>query len=549
MNRQLRVLAASICIFALGSPASADGPSLIDIAISILSEAVHSAIPDAIAPLVAAAEDADTQAIAGLEIWLAQRERQLLLQAASTPPGPAYNALLRQIKAVQAMKSKMAGIKNRRTAEEKKKQEGGMDPFYARYMATGPIALPGSNSFALLADGAEDIPGDAPPGPMVALVTPPFSGITEPFIPVLSSSAAAMFTPAPGPPGTFNVVITAFAQTIGSFDIGPGMPTGVNTASINEFGSPATGSLAPSGRVDMNWEGKYVNAIHSGRAPILFFASSHGALRPTGEAVMIADDPMIVPMPPGAAPKGKPWLQGAAVYSFDSATMTLRVNENTVVVPAGPPAHPDLAMMRDCEGRYTYRPTEDPAIGATISIPPIPYTGMAGPVHTFGDVPFAVSNGLFTFLEGTIRDITLDPAGLSLDGTLDITPAAYPVFSRSCNQIMNAPGARRIILATAGPAVDLIAATEGFTISATLPFPEIFSLEAFGSVACPADLDGDGVVDDSDFVIFVASYNELVVPPASPWADFNGDDLVDDADFVVFVAAYNNLLCEEPPAD
>ncbi|MBX3381511.1 MAG: hypothetical protein KF805_15555 [Phycisphaeraceae bacterium] len=542
------MLAVALALL-VGSSARADGPSLIDIATSILSEAVHSVVPGVIAPLVTAAEDADTQAIAGLEIWLAQRERQLLLQAASTPPGPAYNALLRQIKAVQAMKSKMAGIKNRRTAEEKKKKEDGMDPFYARYMATAPIALPGSNSFSLLVDGAEDIPGDAPPGPMVALVTPPFAGITEPFIPVITSSATAMFTPAAGPPGTFGVAITSFAQTIGSFDVGPGMPTGMNTASLNEFGSAATGSLTPTGIVDMYWEGKYTNAIHSGRAPILFFAASHGALKPTGEAVMIADDPMIVPMPPGTAPEGAPWLQGAAVYSFDSATMTLRVNENTMVVPAGPPVHPDLAMMRDCEGRYTYRPFEDMAIGAKISIPPIPYTGMSGSLFTFGDVPFAVSNGLFTLLEGMIRDIKLDPDGLYLEGTLDITPVAYPVFSRSCNQIMNAPGPRRIIFATAGPAVDLVDATAGFTTSATLPFPEIFSLEAAGSVACPADLNGDSLVDDSDFVIFVSNYNELTVPPASPWADLNGDDLVDDADFVIFVAAYNELLCDSPPAE
>jgi len=64
---------------------------------------------------------------------------------------------------------------------------------------------------------------------------------------------------------------------------------------------------------------------------------------------------------------------------------------------------------------------------------------------------------------------------------------------------------------------------------------------------CPGDLNTDGLVDDSDFVIFVGAYNILVcADPAMPAgcpADFNGDTLVDDADFSVFVVAYNGLLC------
>lgn len=65
--------------------------------------------------------------------------------------------------------------------------------------------------------------------------------------------------------------------------------------------------------------------------------------------------------------------------------------------------------------------------------------------------------------------------------------------------------------------------------------------------ACPCDLNGDGMVEDSDFTIFVAAYNILdcadpAMTPGCP-ADFNGDALVDDSDFTVFVAAYDALLC------
>lgn len=56
----------------------------------------------------------------------------------------------------------------------------------------------------------------------------------------------------------------------------------------------------------------------------------------------------------------------------------------------------------------------------------------------------------------------------------------------------------------------------------------------------------DAIVDDSDFVDFIAAYDLTISPPASPNADFNRDGLVDDADFAIFVIGYDRLLCEPP---
>ncbi|MBS0187672.1 MAG: hypothetical protein JSS51_06355 [Planctomycetes bacterium] len=61
--------------------------------------------------------------------------------------------------------------------------------------------------------------------------------------------------------------------------------------------------------------------------------------------------------------------------------------------------------------------------------------------------------------------------------------------------------------------------------------------------SCAADLNNDGMVDDADFVLFAARYNELLTPGAYRPGDLNGDSVCDDADFVLFVAAYNDLLC------
>lgn len=59
--------------------------------------------------------------------------------------------------------------------------------------------------------------------------------------------------------------------------------------------------------------------------------------------------------------------------------------------------------------------------------------------------------------------------------------------------------------------------------------------------SCPADYNGDDVVDDADFTIFVPSYNNLI----DFRADLNGDGLTDDADFSLFASAYNDLICAE----
>ncbi|MGH7245006.1 MAG: beta-propeller fold lactonase family protein [Phycisphaerales bacterium] len=89
--------------------------------------------------------------------------------------------------------------------------------------------------------------------------------------------------------------------------------------------------------------------------------------------------------------------------------------------------------------------------------------------------------------------------------------------------------------------------TDSWTFTSTVSTPSMGSIAAYVPAVCPADLTGEGFVDDSDFVIFVQAYNILdcadgSMPIGCP-ADFNLDGLVDDSDFVIFVAAYNALVC------
>lgn len=89
--------------------------------------------------------------------------------------------------------------------------------------------------------------------------------------------------------------------------------------------------------------------------------------------------------------------------------------------------------------------------------------------------------------------------------------------------------------------------TNSWGFTSTQSTPSMGCIAAYVPAVCPADLTGEGFVDDSDFVIFVGAYNLLdCEDPAMPLgcpADFNLDGFVDDADFVTFAAAYNELIC------
>ncbi|MBX3381442.1 MAG: hypothetical protein KF805_15210 [Phycisphaeraceae bacterium] len=62
---------------------------------------------------------------------------------------------------------------------------------------------------------------------------------------------------------------------------------------------------------------------------------------------------------------------------------------------------------------------------------------------------------------------------------------------------------------------------------------------------CAGDLNGDRLVEDSDFAIFASMYDlfDCAVMPPGCGADLNKDRFVDDADFVLFANAYDQFVC------
>lgn len=65
---------------------------------------------------------------------------------------------------------------------------------------------------------------------------------------------------------------------------------------------------------------------------------------------------------------------------------------------------------------------------------------------------------------------------------------------------------------------------------------------------CPANLNGDCAIDDTDFVLFAQAYDvyDCSAPtmPQNCQADINQDGFVDDVDFVLFAQAYDGFLCQ-----
>ncbi|MBS0186845.1 MAG: hypothetical protein JSS51_02180 [Planctomycetes bacterium] len=147
-----------------------------------------------------------------------------------------------------------------------------------------------------------------------------------------------------------------------------------------------------------------------------------------------------------------------------------------------------------------------------------------GAAFTEDDV-IAVNTGL---------EWSIDLAELGYDGTSDIKLAGFIESSGNVtNQVIGG-----------------VPASYGTSPGANVGIPNQVDFSAVAGKqwvrifqSCPADFNGDGLVEDSDFVIFANKYDLLIADFRYDTGDLNGDGFVDDTDFVIFVGSYNDLLC------
>lgn len=91
--------------------------------------------------------------------------------------------------------------------------------------------------------------------------------------------------------------------------------------------------------------------------------------------------------------------------------------------------------------------------------------------------------------------------------------------------------------------VDDSAAVGGQAVSTVGRLPIFCGSSGCPSVCSMSDFDGNGLVEDADFVKFADAYTKFSVPSASPLYDLNADQTVDDADFALFATSYDQLVC------
>ena len=124
----------------------------------------------------------------------------------------------------------------------------------------------------------------------------------------------------------------------------------------------------------------------------------------------------------------------------------------------------------------------------------------------------------------------------------------YSTFESGCNEDRISPNTARVELGSSARNPQVVNDPAYLLLEAIEITPVWDTKTSCFKSLCVGDLNGDGLVEDSDFVIFAFAYDTLVCPtlPAiyscCP-ADFNDDGLVDDADFVQFAAAYDLLVC------
>jgi hypothetical protein len=373
----------------------------------------------------------------------------------------------------------------------------------------------------------------------------------------------------------FRLYFGEFSYEMASFDIAPGVPTGVNRATLNPVGSPPVGEYTFHfgdsywGQFEMRLEGMLTNDLYNSSVPILFFASIFGGVPGGGGgggcpneyfiagAPVAADIPMIVPLIGNKVERDLPKVMGAHVLEWDADTNRLRLLENTTLAPDA-----DIAMVRYSDGSYTVDPAVDESLGAHVVVEPLSFTSESPEgVFNFADAAIRIAEkkafiayyneyeepvydyNYIDMLTGFLRNPVLNGNTGGFFADLEITEVSgsSPVLE----QIYNSNGKKMMQIAVGAAAYDLvklIELTEGRSgvVYGRMPWPELFHIGVVRDCdpgLIIADFDNDGFVNYKDFANLAQYWLQAEsLIDIAPFPD--GDRIVDTQDLAALIRSW-----------
>lgn len=482
LSASLIALALSVC----SMPASAqfDWRAAID---QMINDLLHAPIPDAIAPLVTIAENGDELTVDGLTIILNEKRKRILLDMADNPTDTQLD---KQLKAIEELIAKSREVKDKIAPPHK---EQGLDPFYGRMYAPGPVTLPGAGqsvavNLQLNLDDSQGL------GPIAHMVLPGPNGAVGLSV-VPTGASASLSLSASASPGRYQIHLSSFTYTLPSFNMG-GAPTGVSTMQLTTALGAPLGVLnmvdgAQAGVFKLRFAAGLSNSLYGpsgtlgGTIPVL--VQAQGVFDPTtGQAVITAEDPMMLPGVPGYAPNS-PMMVAPTMAHFDASQRAITFHDAMFDAEAGldSGAAPTVMLIRRANNSYeTIFDHTDPIVGASLAIGPLVIDSEIDGVIRFLDTTLTLQNADGLLLQASIEGISLIIATGQFEGVLNpdapgafVDAASSPFLQEWLThnrrfQLLSPQAAGELYLASGGFTQNAQSAMPDFVNGGTPPVPE-----------------------------------------------------------------------------
>ncbi len=392
----------------------------------MFEQLVTSPIPDAVAPLITIAQNADELAVDAMAIAIGIAERETLNELASRP---LDKSLEKRLKSLQVLKAQNRRIKRNLNPPH---QEQDDDPFFGAMVSSGPITPPTAGMSVPARFDLER--GETDPDLRAAAFLV-FSGQITELEP--STLTADITIHNDNGPTELRVTIEDFTYELPSFPI-EGVETGTTAAELDTTpGDPLGKIRLPSptdrvGLVDLRLAVKLSNDLYGPTGSIgpsiPGFAQVRGVLDfDTGRAVLVGDDPILTPGKPGLVQRW-PMFAAPSIAVFDADTRAIRFEDSFFDLEAGFDTgnDPTIAFLRFVDDSYaTHENSRDRMLGASLVIADLHVASVSETMVTFDESELLIEDASGVMLRVRLTNISLKVATGDFFADLDMNDPTF----------------------------------------------------------------------------------------------------------------------------